>query len=557
MGLFGPSREERLQAQRAQEARARQTQASQLKLLELVELRKLSKSDPKKAQWTRAQRQLEGRYARDDVFESSALLAKRLELLEVPEPPPTLEQFAPTSATKAALADAANTLSRIQSRHEYELKMHEVREDSRRDDIKKTKAIIEFLLEEEKEERLEQQGELWPEDVELAPHISKIEGIVQQVEAQNEYLDEEFREFTTFLRSGLKLLPMGGFLPRTKSVKGDPVTPVDTRITTKLRAMPLPVKYYPKIDVGYLEASHQSLVEFQLPDVSAIPTLKGYKYTRSTKRITEVQRSPAQIKSTYAELVAQMTLLGIAFAFAADKYGLVETLVFNGYVDTIDPRSGQPSQPCLVSVRVTRDQFMKINLNQVEAQARLKHLSASVSKSPSELTPVRPILDFDMFDPRFVTATDALSGLDTRPNLLELTPAEFEVLIQNLFEKMGLESRQTQASRDGGVDCIAYDNRPIFGGKVVIQAKRYKNTVPVSAVRDLYGTLQNEGASKGILVTTSGYGSASFEFIQNKPLELLEGGHLLHLLKEYTGIDAKIEVPEGWRDPVPDSGEDD
>jgi restriction system protein len=54
-----------------------------------------------------------------------------------------------------------------------------------------------------------------------------------------------------------------------------------------------------------------------------------------------------------------------------------------------------------------------------------------------------------------------------------------------------------------------YDVRPIFGGKVVIQAKRYKSTVGVSAVRDLFGTMQNEGATKGILVTISGYGQAS------------------------------------------------
>src|SRR6266852_4018957 len=87
---------------------------------------------------------------------------------------------------------------------------------------------------------------------------------------------------------------------------------------------------------------------------------------------------------------------------------------------------------------------------------------------------------------------------------------ECESLITNLFQRMGLETRLTQASRDGGVDCVAYDPRPIFGGKVVIQAKRYKNTVGVSAVRDLFGTMQNEGASKGILVTTSGYGKASF-----------------------------------------------
>jgi restriction system protein len=94
-----------------------------------------------------------------------------------------------------------------------------------------------------------------------------------------------------------------------------------------------------------------------------------------------------------------------------------------------------------------------------------------------------------------------------------------------------------------------------LGGKVVIQAKRYKNTVGVSAVRDLFGTLQNEGASKGILVTTSGYGSASFDFAQNKPIELIDGPGLLYLLEEHTGVKAKIEAPDDWRDPTPDTAD--
>jgi restriction system protein len=158
-----------------------------------------------------------------------------------------------------------------------------------------------------------------------------------------------------------------------------------------------------------------------------------------------------------------------------------------------------------------------------------------------------------MVDPRFVDEVDVLSSLDQRPNLMELTPLEFESLITNLFLKMGLEARQTQASRDGGVDCVAFDPRPIFGGKVVIQAKRYKNTVGVSAVRDLFGTVQNEGASKGILVTSSGYGQASFDFADGKPLELLSGSNLLYLLQEHAGIEAKIEMPDGWKDPQPDA----
>jgi len=162
------------------------------------------------------------------------------------------------------------------------------------------------------------------------------------------------------------------------------------------------------------------------------------------------------------------------------------------------------------------------------------------------------VLDFNMVDPRFVQESDVLSTLDTRPNLMELTPHEFESLITNLFEKMGLETRQTQASRDGGVDCVAFDARPILGGKVVIQAKRYKNTVGVSAVRDLFGTMQNEGASKGILVTTSGYGKSSFQFADGKPLELLSGTNLLYLLAEHAGIEARIQAPEDWVDPAAD-----
>ncbi len=64
--------------------------------------------------------------------------------------------------------------------------------------------------------------------------------------------------------------------------------------------------------------------------------------------------------------------------------------------------------------------------------------------------------------------------------------------------------------------------------------------------------VQNEGASKGILVTTSGYGKASFKFADGKPLELIGGSNLLYLLKEYAGVEARIVMPEDRKDPQPD-----
>ena len=304
--------------------------------------------------------------------------------------------------------------------------------------------------------------------------------------------------------------------------------------------------------LAYVPESKQLIVEYDLPTFEIIPTAASYKYAKTKDGVTEAARPLPQRKTLYSSLVAQVTLRTLYELFTADRLGHIDIIVFNGYVASVDKGTGHPMRTCLVTVRTSRDTFMHLNLSQVDPPTCLKTLNASVSKSPTELAPVRPVMELSMVDPRFIEETDVLSSLDQRPNLMDLTPPEFESLITNLFQKMGLETRQTQASRDGGVDCVAFDPRPIFGGKVVIQAKRYKSTVGVSAVRDLYGTVQNEGASKGILVTTSGYGKASYEFAEGKPLELLSGSNLLYLLAEHTGIEAKIEMPDDWRDPQPD-----
>lgn len=321
-------------------------------------------------------------------------------------------------------------------------------------------------------------------------------------------------------------------------------------MTAALGALRLPYETSEKFRVAFSPPSKQLVVELELPAFEAVPDVREYRYVKARDEITSAPMPSTERKSLYASLVAQVALAALNAVFVADVHGTIESVVLNGHVHTLDKRTGQEVHPCLVTVRATRDRFGDLNLAQVDPAECLKGLQASISKSPSELLPVRPLVEFDMADPRFITEADVLSNLDERPNLMELTPKDFESLITNLFEKMGLETRLTQPSRDGGVDCVAYDSRPIFGGKVVIQAKRYKNTVGVSAVRDLFGTTQNEGATKGILVTTSGYGQASHEFANGKPLELIDGPGLLFLLHEYAGIEAKIEVPDDWGDPV-------
>jgi len=314
----------------------------------------------------------------------------------------------------------------------------------------------------------------------------------------------------------------------------------------------LPDGFPTTVRLAYVKESRQLVVERQLPLVAVVPTVTAYRHVKASDSIVATTRPALQIREIYVSTVSQLALRTLNLLFGADASGAVDSVVLNCFVDTISPETGQRVTPCLLTVRTTRDILVAHDLRKVDPIACLRHLNAEVSPKPHELKAVRPIVNFNMVDPRFVEKPNILGQLDQRPNLAVLTPTEFEGLITNLFEKMGLETRLTQASRDGGVDCVAWDMRPIVGGKVIVQAKRYKHTVGVSAVRDLYGTVLNEGAAKGILVTTSGYGTASFQFAENKPLQLIAGGELLYLLDQHSGVKAKIEFPEEWTDPRPD-----
>lgn len=178
--------------------------------------------------------------------------------------------------------------------------------------------------------------------------------------------------------------------------------------------------------IAYVPESAQLVVEYGLPTIDAVPAIKEYRYIKARDEITTSTRPVKDVRAQYGSLVAQVSLRTVHEIFEADRDGFIETVVFNGIVSTTDPATGQPVTPCIVTLRTTRDVFQGLDLSAVEATACLTHLNAGVSKRPDELAPIRPVLEFDMVDKRFVEESDVLSGLDQRPNLLELTPTEFE-----------------------------------------------------------------------------------------------------------------------------------
>jgi restriction system protein len=296
--------------------------------------------------------------------------------------------------------------------------------------------------------------------------------------------------------------------------------------------------------LAYKPDAKELIIDYQLPDGSIVPLEAEFKYVKTKDSIESKARKVAEIKGLYQDVIASATLRTLHEVIEADQGNHLAVVTFSGYVDTIDLANGLDVQKYVISTRTTKAEFSQFNLKRIDKQVCLRNMGARVSPQPFEQQAVKPVVEFNMVDKRFVDQGDVLRDLESRPNLMELLPSEFETLTSNLFSKMGLETKLTRSSKDGGVDVVAFDLRPVLGGKVIIQAKRYRHAVGVSAVRDLYGTMQHEGANKGILVTTSSYGTDAYAFVKDKPIELIDGGGLLHLLNE-VGIQARIVMPQG------------
>jgi restriction system protein len=287
------------------------------------------------------------------------------------------------------------------------------------------------------------------------------------------------------------------------------------------------------------------LVSGWLPAPDDLPKLAEVKYVQTTDSAKEVMPSEIQASKLYDDLVYQIVLRTLHELFQSDSIKALSTVVFNGYVTSTDRSTGNKTTACILSVQVAREPFLAINLAKVDPKACFRQLKGVGSSKLHSVTPVAPIVDLNRSDRRFIPSHDVAGQLNSGYNLATMDWEEFEHLVREIFQKefssSGGEVKVTQASRDGGVDAIAFDPDPIRGGKIVIQAKRYAHTVGASAVRDLYGTVLNEGASKGILVTTSDYGPDAYEFANGKPLTLLSGSNLLHLLTKQ-GITAHIDL---------------
>jgi len=146
-----------------------------------------------------------------------------------------------------------------------------------------------------------------------------------------------------------------------------------------------------------------------------------------------------------------------------------------------------------------------------------------------------------------------------KEDLLEIVksidPQAFERLCQRLLRELGfINVEVTQYSNDGGIDGKGVIRLGgVMSFHVVFQAKRYRDTVSASVVRDFRGAMIGR-ADKGLIITTGSFTREAKKEAQRDgapPIDLIDGNDFAEKLKDLklgvkTKLVEEIEIEKEW-----------
>jgi restriction system protein len=122
----------------------------------------------------------------------------------------------------------------------------------------------------------------------------------------------------------------------------------------------------------YEKSSKRLVVERQLPTADIVPAAESVRYIKSSNEFAERKRSTASMKTIYNRLCAGIVVRTLRAITLADVADTIETIVVNGYVDTIDPATGRPTRPTLLSVSASAEEVRNLEISSLDPVACLK-----------------------------------------------------------------------------------------------------------------------------------------------------------------------------------------
>jgi len=144
-------------------------------------------------------------------------------------------------------------------------------------------------------------------------------------------------------------------------------------------------------DFTYLEDRRTLVVDCGLPSFDSIPEVQEVRYDEKKKVFEQILYPRHRQDDFYEQLIYQSLLKTLHELFQSDSANALEVIEFNGFVRAIDRAIGHEVKAYIISARAKKQEFLSINLAQVEPKACVRRLEGSASERMSELVAIEPL----------------------------------------------------------------------------------------------------------------------------------------------------------------------
>jgi len=132
-------------------------------------------------------------------------------------------------------------------------------------------------------------------------------------------------------------------------------------------------------------ATAELTMRILVPPPNSIPSVKAYKYKKSSDEIATTPLSQKDLKDRYSSAVHQVVIRSFHEIFEADRRGIIRMISLEVGTEDIVPATGKASYIPFVAAAAERGAFMDFDLSAVVPAETLKHLGAAISKNPHGL----------------------------------------------------------------------------------------------------------------------------------------------------------------------------
>ncbi|NYV27979.1 hypothetical protein HP397_04000 [Streptobacillus felis] len=153
---------------------------------------------------------------------------------------------------------------------------------------------------------------------------------------------------------------------------------VEKHFELLLDNMEYPIDMGWDFNVAYNESDKTLTINYVLPNKDVIPTLKNVTYVTTKKDFNRTYISDKALKEAYTELIYG-TVLGVVDKVFRNDNNLVNTIIFDGLLDDINPATGLSNEITFLSLTVNKEHILSLNLDKVDYLKCFKSLNGIVS----------------------------------------------------------------------------------------------------------------------------------------------------------------------------------